>query len=104
MLLDVSGINFEHADAHGQPKPPRSCAAGIKKEHTILLFDFRMMTVAVNHYANSGGFGFQVELPEVVDQIDRETLDFNQRGFGQRQRPWATIDVAAHHSHGREFS
>src|SRR5713101_1144229 len=62
------------------------------------------MAVARDHYANSSRFWFQVKSAEVVDQVDRETLDFNQLGFGQRRCPRAPIHIAAHGGYGGEFA
>jgi len=54
------------------------------------------MAVAEDHCLESGGFGLEVELGQVVQHIDRDADD--DEGFALRQfvRPHAFINVAAH--------
>ena len=45
------------------------------------------MAVAVYDHAESGGFGLQVELAEIMQHIDRHAAGFNDFGFRQSARP-----------------
>src|ERR1035438_8197868 len=61
--VDQLGMNLLHvdeqlSDAQRQLKPARARAAWVEVEDAILLFDLRLMTVAVHDNSDSSGFGF----------------------------------------------
>ena len=53
------------------------------------------MTVAGDHYLEPGGFGFQIELSEIVEDVDRDASDFENFSLGEFARPRVFVDVAA---------
>jgi hypothetical protein len=61
------------------------------------------MAVAVYHHAESGGFGLQVELAEIVQHVDRNAAGFDNFGFGQSARPGRGVNVAANRGYGRDL-
>jgi len=62
------------------------------------------MAVTINHYANSSGFGLQIQPSQIVQHVDPDSLNLDDFSFGQPRRPRAAIHVAAHGGYGGEFA
>jgi len=60
------------------------------------------MTVAGDHHLESSGFGFQIELSEIVEDVDRDASDFENFRLGELARPRIFVDVAANSSDRRD--
>ena len=58
------------------------------------------MTVAVDDDSESSGFGFQIELAEIVQSVNSHATRFHDFSLRQRLRPRAGIDIAANRSYG----
>jgi len=98
-----SSCDRQSPHAHRQIEAPRARAARIEIEHTVLLFDLRPMAVTVHDYAESRAFRLQIELPQIMQHIDRNVAGFNDLSFGQRARPGVGVDVAADGSYRRDL-
>jgi len=66
------------------------------------------MTVSVDHHAQPGRFRLQIETPEIVQHIDRQTADrqaagFDDFSFRQGARPRLGINVPADRRDGRNL-
>jgi hypothetical protein len=80
----------------------RAGAAGIEVEHSVSLFHFGLVAVAVNDGAESGSFRLQVELREIVEEVDEDATDFYDFGSGQFAAPGFGIHVAANRGDGSD--
>ncbi len=74
----------------------RPRAAGITVKHSVARLLFGNVTVATNNDGESGGFGFEVQLRQIVQHIDGNATQFKHFGFRQLVRPRSFVDVAAH--------
>src|ERR1700687_2482919 len=96
---------FSHFDdqlphAHWQAEASRAGAAWIEIEHTVLLFYLRMMAVAIDEHAESGGFRLQVELAAIMHHIDGDAAKFKDFSFRQCARPRSSVDLTADRDYG----
>jgi hypothetical protein len=58
------------------------------------------MSVAGNHGRESRRFGLEVQLSQIVQDIDRNTSDFEHLSFRKRAGPWPLVNVPAHPDDG----
>src|SRR3981081_3001909 len=95
LRLHFSRINPQPPHAHWQAETARPSAAWIEIEDAAFLFHLRLMAVAINHHAKSGGFRLQVELAAIMQHIDGHAADSDDFSFRQNARPRSSVDVAA---------
>lgn len=100
-------LNFLLLDqkvSHGnrQVEPPQTCAARIEIENAVADFLVRSVTVAGDHDLEASGFGFQIEVGEIVEDVDRNVSDFENFSLGKLARPCVFVDVAANSSDRRD--
>lgn len=54
--------------------------------------------MAADDHFESGGFGLQIELGQIVDDVNRDADQFNRVGFWQLLRPFFFVDVPTNSS------
>src|SRR5271169_1835026 len=108
LQLHQLGSHFPRFDhqfphAHRQVEAAWPGAAGIEIQDAVLLFYLRLMTVAIDHNAESSCLRLQIELAEIMQHVDGQACDIDHFRFRQREPPGPGVDVAAHRSYGRDL-
>ena len=88
------------AKAHRQLESPRPGAAGIEIEHSVARLVLGNVTVAAYDNRESGGFGLEIQLRQIVQHVDGNTAQFERLGFRQLARPRTFVYIATHGSDG----
>lgn len=91
-------------DGDRKPKSPRPSATWVEVKHSILCFLLGHVAVPINDNRKSGGFGFQIQFRQVVQDVDRHALDFKHIGGRNLLRPCFPIHVAADRGNRRDLS
>ena len=79
----------------GKAQPPRSGAAGIEKQHSLLVLDRWAVGMAADHRVNTGRCRHQIEFLEIMDQVKQEVTDLNRIGCGILPAPVRRIDITS---------
>ena len=101
--IHVFLFDRQPSDGHGRTEAARAGASRVEIEDAVLLFYFRMMAVAMDHNAESGGLGLEVKLGEVVQHVDQYAVRLDDFGKWQSACPWRGINVAADCRHRRDL-
>ena len=92
------------ADRHRQFEAAWTGAAGIEVEHSVARLLLGSVAVAGDHDFESRGFGFQVKLRKIVQNINGDASEFDDFRFGEFAGPRCFVDVAADCGHRRNRS
>ena len=93
--LNPPVVDPKSPQADRELEAARAGAAWIEVKNPVFLFHFGLVAVAVDNRAESSGFGLQVELREIVEEVDGDAADFYEFGRGQFTGPGFDIHVAA---------
>ena len=61
------------------------------------------MTVAINDYAESGSFGLEVELSEIMQYINGDAAGFHDFSFGESAGPGRSVHVSSDRGYWRDL-
>lgn len=88
---------FEHQlpNRDRQLEPPRPRAARIEIKNAISHLLPRDVAVPRDHGREAGSFRLQIQLPNIVQHINRDAADLENVSFGQCAGPGSFVDVAA---------
>ncbi len=97
---DVSSRDADPSYRHRQLEAPRTGAAWVDVENTLLRLDRRLMRVPEHNGREAGGSRIEIELRDVVKHPKHELTDLDCFRHGEVGRPGLGIDVAAHCNRG----
>ncbi len=84
-------------------KSARACAARIEIQHAVFLFDLRLVVVTIHDNAETSRLGPQIQFVQIVQQVDRDTIDLDHLSLRQFPRPFLLVHISAHGSYGSDF-
>ncbi len=58
------------------------------------------MTVAADHNCKSRSLGLEIQLCQIVKDVDRDAIRFENVSFRETARPASLVDIAAHGGDG----
>lgn len=99
--MDVSLLNNQLPKTDRQFESLWARTPWIEVKHSAARLLFWYVTVPEDHDAESGRFGLQVELPEVMEHVEGSAIQLDGLSLGQPARPRALVNVAAHRRHWR---
>ncbi len=99
----ISG-NVDERDRGGQAKALGAGAAGVEVEDAVAPLDRGLVRVAADHGGDAGGFRFEVEITDGVDEV--KELPGQIDGFGGRELGAGPggVDVAANGGDGADLA
>jgi hypothetical protein len=95
-------MNEEFPHRYRKPEPYRARAAGIKIQHPVPRLLLRNVAVAVDDDRDSRGFGFEIELAEIMQNVEGGRAEFDQLNLVEFPCPRGFVEVAADCRHGRD--
>jgi len=84
------------SDRDRELKTARAGAAGIEIQHAALQLLLRDMAVPINHGTNSGCLRLQIETFENMQNVNRNSVNFDNVGLWKIFSPGFSIYIAAH--------
>ena len=102
MRAHFAVADFERRHRYRKLEAARPRTAGINEEYAVFIIDYRAVRMARDDNAESGGFGIEVEVTDIVHDVDRNPADFNLLGRLNRISPHSEIIVAAHGDNRRD--
>lgn len=84
-------------------KPSRSRAPRIEIQHSILFFHLRLMTMPINDDSKSCRLRSQIQLPKIMQHIDRHSADLHDLSRRQPPSPIRSINIPANRPHRSNF-
>jgi hypothetical protein len=93
---------LEVCDGDRQVEALWTSAAGVDVEDSIVPVRFGLVSVAADDDVEAGGFRVEVKLFKVVQDVDREILQFNDCGERKGTGPRLSVHVAANGENWRD--
>lgn len=95
LSTNASALTNQPSDTDRQLESPWSRTAGIEIEHTTARLLLRNMTVPGYYNFEASRFGFQIELGQIMQNVDRNARELDRFSRGQPARPRPFVDVPA---------
>src|SRR5260221_1079035 len=109
LALELDQLGRHSLARHAQPaerdrqgEAPRTGAAGIDEQHAVLFPATRLVRMTGDDGPEPGSGRIEIELGDIVDDEDDGIADLQHRRVGQRRRPFASVDIAAHRGDRRQ--
>ena len=100
--FDLPGSFEEVKEGHrdGQGEASRAGAAGVDVENSIVPVRFGLVSVAADDNVEAGDFRIEVKSFKVVQDVDRDILEFDNCGERKARGPGFAVNVAANGENG----
>ena len=98
--LPGSFEEVEDGQGDGQGEASGAGAAGVDIQDSITTVEFGLVSVAADDDVKAGSFGVEVELFKVVEDVDRDILEFDYSGKRNGTGPGFGVHVAANGEDG----
>jgi hypothetical protein len=95
-------VELEARDGDRQAEALWTGAAGVDVEDAIMPVGFGFVSVAADDDVEAGGFRVEVELCKIVQDVDRDILEFDDCRQRKGRGPWLGVHVAANGEDGRD--
>ena len=87
-------VEAQTSQGDGQIKTPRAGASGVQVQDAILHGLLWLMSMAGNYGAESGGFGLEINVTQIVEHVKTFVTTVHDESGWQFGGPWSGIDVA----------
>ena len=95
-------VELEARDGDRQAEALWTGAAGVDVEDAIMPVGFGFVSVAADDDVEAGGFRVEVELCKIVQDVDRDILEFDDCRERKGRGPGLGVHVAANGEDGRD--